>query len=178
MLVVFCCMAISCFSTGDYTTDAGPDPSREGTTVCAHPNDGHIYLVGNKTCYIVLPASHFEHLCPMGYQCRGAGGFFMQDAAVKTCGGVLHAGCCCQNLGSCVFFFPFWGRLYCVLDTRHESFVMFFVMFSGFCLSVQLTPPISSDVLVRSSSLQRPRKHMQLSYSIVPAEKCQGINAA
>lgn len=73
VLVVFCCMAISCFSTGDYTTDTGPDPSREGTTVCAHPNDGHIYLVGNKTCYIVLPASHFEHLCPMGYQCRGAG---------------------------------------------------------------------------------------------------------
>ena len=92
--------------------------------------------------------------------------------------GILHAGYRCQNLGSCVFFFPFWGRLYCVLDTRHESFVMFFVMFSGFCLSVQLTPPISSDVLVRSSSLQRPRKHMQLSYSIVPAEKCQGINAA
>ena len=146
MLVVFCCMAISCFSTGDYTTDTGPDPSREGTTVCAHSNDGHIYLVGNKTCYIVLPASHFEHLCPMGVSMPG-------------CGGVLHAGCRCQNLGSCVFFFPFWGRLYCILDTRHESFVMFFVMFWGFCLSVQLTPPISSDVLVRSSSLQRPRKH-------------------
>ena len=109
MLVVFCCMAISCFSTGDYTTDTGPDPSREGTTVCAHPNDDHIYLVGNKTCYIVLPASHFEHLCPMGYQCRGAGGFFMQDAAVKTS---VH-----------VFSFFLSGADYIVfltLDTSHS----------------------------------------------------------
>ena len=79
--------------------------------VCAHPNDDHIYLVGNKTCYIVLPASHFEHLCPMGYQCRGAGGFFMQDAAVKTCGG----GSSCRMLLSkprfMCFLFSFLGQI-------------------------------------------------------------------
>ena len=144
----------------------------------------HIRMTAIYTLWEIRPVILFSPQvtlnisAPWGINAGVRGGSSCRMPLSKRAGGVLHAGCCCQNLGSCVFFFPFWGRLYCVLDTRHESFVMFFVMFSGFCLSVQLTPPISSDVLVRSSSLQRPRKHMQLSYSIVPAEKCQGINAA
>lgn len=104
MLVIFCFMATSLIPG----TAALDGPQQGGTTVCAHPSDGHRYLVGNEHCYIVPPQVTLNISAPWGI-----------NAGMR---GILHAGYRCQNLGSCVFIFPFWGNYigFLTLDTSHS----------------------------------------------------------